>query len=113
MCVAWRGVAWRGVAWRGVAWRGAARRDAAWLGGAGRGVAWRGAARRGAARRGAARSRSSTTNANENICCQKKILKRNIKNYTYTIMNAMTYTAVLCDFLGCKHTLGGENKKLN
>jgi hypothetical protein len=35
------------------------------------------------------------------------------KKYTYTIMTAITCVAVLCDFLGCRYTLAGENKKLN
>jgi len=77
--VAWRGVAWRGVAWRGVAWRGVAS------------------------------SRSGVTNANENICFQKRTTKRKIKEKH---LNAITYTAVLCVFLGCRFTSGRENKKL-
>jgi len=61
-------------------------------------------------RRVVASSRSGITNANENICFQKRITKRKIKKIH---LNAITYTAVLCDFLGCKYTSGGENKKLN
>jgi len=35
------------------------------------------------------------------------------KKYTYTIMTALIYVAVLYDFLCRRYNLGGENRKLN
>jgi hypothetical protein len=61
-----------------------------------------------------ASSRSGITDTKEHsLFPEENNQKAKNKKYIYTVMTAITYVAVLCDFLGCRCTLGGKNKKLN